>query len=443
MSHPVVMMRRSALLAVGKYREFSMMEDFDLFLRLAEHGRLTNLPEVLLKYRMHSEQQFRHRRPSGAGAPGCLGDDPGCAAKAQSAPRTDTSRTDDRPTTNAGKQETWGWWALGRRATCERLKSTPFGAWPGPRFHRGPGSSRTVLSVDTRHSMDINSDGSPLSIGYFSPGWPLDAFPNGVVSYVVDMDRRFRQAGHRVTVVASEVTGGPYDTTLYNPQKARLSRSLWQRVMDGVGYRLAPEWTSDRINRRVLMGTIRRAVAERDIQLFEMEEAFGWPWWVRRAISVPVCVRLHGPWFLNSPALGLPEDDMFRRRVIAEGRAIADADAVTAPSHDVLERTRSLLSHSAPRGRGNPPADSADPRIPAVAARGLRPKPRTIHRQVRPPQGGRLDDRSVWPGSAATAPVRASASWDQTAASSTRAGGDGASRNLSTTAFLAPSSRAP
>ena len=77
--------------------------------------------------------------------------------------------------------------------------------------------------------------------------------------------------------------------------------------MDGVGYRIAPRWTSDRINCRLRVGTIRRAVAQRDIQLFEMEEAFGWPWWVRRAISIPICVRLHGPWFLNSPALGLPK----------------------------------------------------------------------------------------------------------------------------------------
>jgi glycosyltransferase involved in cell wall biosynthesis len=52
-SHPAVMMRRDALLAVGKYRDFQIMEDVDLFLRLAEHGRLANLPEVLLKYRVH------------------------------------------------------------------------------------------------------------------------------------------------------------------------------------------------------------------------------------------------------------------------------------------------------------------------------------------------------------------------------------------------------
>jgi GT2 family glycosyltransferase len=52
--HPACTFRRSALLAVGGYREeFHTAEDYDLFLRLAEVGRLANLPEILLHYRKH------------------------------------------------------------------------------------------------------------------------------------------------------------------------------------------------------------------------------------------------------------------------------------------------------------------------------------------------------------------------------------------------------
>ncbi len=55
-SHPTCMMRRSALVAVGGYRDkYETVEDFDLWLRLAEHGRLANLPEVLFQYRQHHE----------------------------------------------------------------------------------------------------------------------------------------------------------------------------------------------------------------------------------------------------------------------------------------------------------------------------------------------------------------------------------------------------
>jgi len=52
--HPTVMMRRAAVMAVGGYRkQYNTLEDLDLFLRLAEHGRLANVPEVLLLYRQH------------------------------------------------------------------------------------------------------------------------------------------------------------------------------------------------------------------------------------------------------------------------------------------------------------------------------------------------------------------------------------------------------
>jgi glycosyltransferase involved in cell wall biosynthesis len=52
--HPATMMRLSALRQIGGYRdEFNTLEDLDLFLRLAEVGKLANLPEVLLRYRQH------------------------------------------------------------------------------------------------------------------------------------------------------------------------------------------------------------------------------------------------------------------------------------------------------------------------------------------------------------------------------------------------------
>lgn len=51
--HPTLMMRREAVEKVGLYREWPAGVDLDLFLRLAEIGKLANLPDVLLKYRQH------------------------------------------------------------------------------------------------------------------------------------------------------------------------------------------------------------------------------------------------------------------------------------------------------------------------------------------------------------------------------------------------------
>jgi glycosyltransferase involved in cell wall biosynthesis len=52
--HPTAILSRQAILDVGGYRaEYQWAEDLDLFLRLAEVGRLANLPDALLRYRQH------------------------------------------------------------------------------------------------------------------------------------------------------------------------------------------------------------------------------------------------------------------------------------------------------------------------------------------------------------------------------------------------------
>ena len=61
--HPSAMIRRSALLAVGGYREdFPAAQDLDLWLRLSEFGRLANLGEILLRYRLHADSVTARRR---------------------------------------------------------------------------------------------------------------------------------------------------------------------------------------------------------------------------------------------------------------------------------------------------------------------------------------------------------------------------------------------
>lgn len=50
-AHPALVARRATLQQVGGYREMGWPEDYDLVLRLAEAGRLHNVPEVLLHWR--------------------------------------------------------------------------------------------------------------------------------------------------------------------------------------------------------------------------------------------------------------------------------------------------------------------------------------------------------------------------------------------------------
>lgn len=58
-----VLMRREAFVQAGGYRAvFAQAEDYDLWLRIAEHFQCANLPQVILKYRIHPHQISIRRR---------------------------------------------------------------------------------------------------------------------------------------------------------------------------------------------------------------------------------------------------------------------------------------------------------------------------------------------------------------------------------------------
>lgn len=61
--HPTAMIRRTALQQVSGYDEaFRQTLDLDLWLRLGEIGQLANLPQPLLRYRLHAQSVSGQRR---------------------------------------------------------------------------------------------------------------------------------------------------------------------------------------------------------------------------------------------------------------------------------------------------------------------------------------------------------------------------------------------
>jgi glycosyltransferase involved in cell wall biosynthesis len=193
-----------------------------------------------------------------------------------------------------------------------------------------------------------NAVSSALSIGYHSPGWPLAAFGNGIVTAISTLAPALTEMGVQVTILASYVAQKISDPSVYDVHQTLASQSVARRAVDRLWCGLAPGLAHDHLHLRALIMTARRAVAERGVQILEMEESFGWARRVREATSIPVCIRLHGPWFLNGAVAGAPDDGEFRERVREEGRAIRGADAVTAPSRDVLERVRSFYGIALP-----------------------------------------------------------------------------------------------
>ncbi len=179
------------------------------------------------------------------------------------------------------------------------------------------------------------SDDWPLSVAYLSPGWPRDAFANGIVSYVDTMAGGLRRLGHGVHVLSQNIVGGETEG-VHDLSRGRQKPGWGVRLAHRLLWHVAPETVVIRPLREV----IQRLAARDGLQLLEMEESFGWARRLVGRVPVPVVVRLHGPYFLTGTAAGDAEDAAFRRQVRHEGAAIRSADGVTAPSRFCLEGVR-------------------------------------------------------------------------------------------------------
>ena len=73
--HPAVLLRREKVLAAGNYQVPKPIEDFDLWFRLASLGKIGNLPEKVLKYRITDSSITNQAKSEGTHAEavrGCL-----------------------------------------------------------------------------------------------------------------------------------------------------------------------------------------------------------------------------------------------------------------------------------------------------------------------------------------------------------------------------------
>ena len=131
--HPAAMIRADAIHKLGGYRtEYTAAcEDYDLWLRLAEVGRVANLPEVLLKYRFRTTSYARSRFLTNARFEDQAIRD---ACVRRGCPVTTPQRVlSDRSETEADHRMTWTWWALSganlksaRKNALRRFRLKPF-----------------------------------------------------------------------------------------------------------------------------------------------------------------------------------------------------------------------------------------------------------------------------------------------------------------------------
>jgi glycosyltransferase involved in cell wall biosynthesis len=111
--HPSVIMKKSALNKIGGYLDgYPHAEDIDLFLRLAEVGRVGNLGEVLLDYRQHPGSiGYRHTRIQLESAHRAV--TAAYARRGLSMPPESVQKNHlGAAPSLADTHRKWGWWAL-------------------------------------------------------------------------------------------------------------------------------------------------------------------------------------------------------------------------------------------------------------------------------------------------------------------------------------------
>lgn len=184
-----------------------------------------------------------------------------------------------------------------------------------------------------------------LRVGFVSPGWPPAAIPNGIVTSVASLKLGLESAGHTAHVFSlTNPTSSGGNIHFIHPRHRRIANAInrLSRRIGGTGRVVCDKMAGLR--------QLVKALHERgEIDILEIEETWGQARHLAGRLPLPVVVRLHGPWFLNGSANGADRNDpSYIHRVSEEGRGIAAADAVSAPSSCVLESVRSFYGMSLP-----------------------------------------------------------------------------------------------
>lgn len=171
----------------------------------------------------------------------------------------------------------------------------------------------------------------PRTIALLSPGWPPESMANGIVSYTATMAPALEALGVRVHVLTSRlmVDHANGSVRVFRPQTGGLRGKFL--------YRLDPHGFPQKALAKALLEEVRRLHGAQGLQLLELEESYGWARFLGKS-PVPKIVRLHGPWFLNGIANGVAQNQDFHERDGWEIDGMVAADAITAPSRDVLRQ---------------------------------------------------------------------------------------------------------
>jgi glycosyltransferase involved in cell wall biosynthesis len=197
-----------------------------------------------------------------------------------------------------------------------------------------------------------------LRVGYISPGWPLKNFPNGIVTYIQNVIYKQEDKIDAVILTNNLIAQSP-DKNLVLLDDQSKHRTYLDKIIDIIIEKFSQYTKFDNIvircKRRINLYAkiISHSVNQLDtpLDILEIEETYGTAHFLLNKTNVPIVTRIHGPWFIHGPIMGINSVADYNYRVFCEGEAIRKSHGVTAPCQDVLDRVRVFYGITLPNAK--------------------------------------------------------------------------------------------
>lgn len=176
-----------------------------------------------------------------------------------------------------------------------------------------------------------------MKIAFYVGSWPPGENASGIITYASQLVPALRKLGHEVFMLTFHKNSEDLDPYTIDLRRFASKHTLWNRAL----HKLAPARATFKGVSTAITSALSDLIDTRGLDVFEIEEAFGWSYGVARMNLLPVVVRLHGTWHLNRRLLD-PTNAIAanRRREEWEGKGIYNAQLVTSPSKKILKLTR-------------------------------------------------------------------------------------------------------
>jgi len=167
-----------------------------------------------------------------------------------------------------------------------------------------------------------------MHLALFSPSWPRGRSANGIVTYVNELKKMMESEGIQVTILSPG--------RIYHHDQTLTTFNFYPNFIINT---ILEFFRNERLKNYFIGKCLTVAIRDhcKNIDIFEMEESFGWIRQVQEQLKIPVILRLHGPEFLGQvDTQAGKKKKASEERSHSEGRAINEAQYISAPSNQIL-----------------------------------------------------------------------------------------------------------